>query len=375
MTGTATVLVVDDRAVDRRLLRTLLEHRGHRVVEAADGAEGLRRMREERPRLVVTDLVLPGMGGYELTRRLRAEPDWAGLGIILCSAHFRRSDSDGLAATLGVSAVLAKPFEPEDLFRAVDACLDPDREPAPGRPASVPPELVEVLSGKLFDKVQQLELLSGDRQALLGVLVRTQEEERRKFAGDLHDDAVQVMFGAAFMLEALGRRQPDPELARATHEIGASLTAAGERLSRLMHDLLPPSTGGQTLAQALGRAVQRAGAAGGFSGTVEGTLERDPSDEQFTVVYRIAQEALANAARHAGAATVKVSLAGRDGGVLVRVEDDGKGCPADRLRSVGAIGLTAMRERAELAGGWWRLESAPPRPGTVVEFWIPLETG
>ena len=76
--------------------------------------------------------------------------------------------------------------------------------------------------------------------------------------------------------------------------------------------------------------------------------------------------------RHAEAATVGVGLAERDGGVLVKVEDDGVGCSPDRVRT-GGVGLTAMRERAELAGGWWRLESAPPRPGTVVEFWIPFE--
>jgi signal transduction histidine kinase len=371
----ATVVVVDDRAADRRLLRVLLEHGGYRVIEAADGVEGLRLARAEHPALVVTDIVLPGMGGYELARRLLGDPDMAGVGVVLCSAHFRPAETDGLAATLGVSAVLAKPFEPEDLYRAVDAALDPVRSRVSGQPqpTGVPGALIEALSGKLFEKLQELELLSGDRQALLGFLVRTQEEERRQVARKLHDDAIQVMFGAVFLLEGLARRQTDPELATSTRELAADLTAAGERLNRFMHNLQPPSTGGQTLVQALSRAVDRAAAEGGFTGGAEGTLDRDPTREQFTVVYRIAQEALANVVSHAKAERVEVVLTERDEGVLVRVEDDGVGCPPDLLRT-GGVGLTAMRERAGLAGGWWRIESAPPRPGTLVEYWIPLET-
>ena|GEM_PF-5212781 len=374
MTGAATVLVVDDHAADRRLVRTLLEHRGHRVVEAADGAEGWQRAREQHPAVVVTDIVLPGMGGYELARRLRADPGSAGTGVVLCSAHFRPGDADGLAATLGVSAVLAKPYDPEDLYRAVDTSL---ARPGPAEPTSrfrhsVPPELVDVLSGKLFDAVRQLELLSGDRQALLSVLVRSQEEERRHVAAALHDDAIQVMFGAAFMLEAVARRQDDPSVIASIREIATGLSAAGERLNRMMHDLQPPNTGGQSLDQVLARATRRAAAAGGFDGVVEGGLDRDPAGEQFTVIYRIAQEALANAAAHARAAKVGVVLAERDGGVLVRVEDDGVGCAPGGLRPNG-VGLTAMRERAELAGGWCRIESGPSRTGTLVEFWIPLE--
>jgi signal transduction histidine kinase len=374
VSGGTTVLVVDDRADDRRLMRILLEHRGYRVVEAGDGADGLRQVRDEQPALVVTDIVLPGMGGYELARRLRADPDLGQIGIVLCSAHFRPGEALGLAASLGVSAVLAKPFESDDLYRAVEAGLDTATPAVLGNPpsSSVPAALVEVLSGKLFEKIQQLELLSGDRRALLGALVRAQEDERRQVAQKLHDDAIQVMFGAVFILEALTRRQSDPVLAASTRELAADLSAAGDRLNRLMHDLQPPSTGGQSLTQALTRAVERSALDGGFAASTEGRLDRNPSMEQFTVVYRIAQEALANVVRHAEAAKVGVLVAERDGGVLVRVEDDGVGCGPDRLGR-GGVGLTAMRERAELAGGWWRIESAPPRPGTLVEFWIPFE--
>jgi signal transduction histidine kinase len=204
---------------------------------------------------------------------------------------------------------------------------------------------------------------NGERRAFLAAVVRRQEEERRRLATGLHDDAIQVMFGAAFVLEVLARRQGDAELAAATRNVAADLTAAGERLNRLMHDLQPPPAG-QTLGQALRRTVRRASAVSGFDGSVEGDLSAAPAPEQFAVAYRLAQEALSSAARHAGASTVRIVVAERDRGALVRVEDDGVGWAAEPCDA--GVG-------AELAGGWWRTETGPPHQGTLVEFWIPLE--
>jgi len=90
------------------------------------------------------------------------------------------------------------------------------------------------------------------------------------------------------------------------------------------------------------------------------------------VVYRIVQEALTNTRKHARARRVDLLVESTDGGVRVRIADDGVGLPegqSDRS-APGHMGLSAMRERAEMAAGWWRIESAPGR-GTVVEFWVP----
>jgi hypothetical protein len=118
--------------------------------------------------------------------------------------------------------------------------------------------------------------------------------------------------------------------------------------------------------------LARAAKAGGFEPSVKDSVSVDPSAEQSTIAYRIAQEALANMVRHAGASPVTVVRDDRDAGVAIRVEDDGVGCAPDALqaRRTGA-GLTAMRERAQLAGGWWRIDSDPSRPGTVVAYELP----
>ena len=91
------------------------------------------------------------------------------------------------------------------------------------------------------------------------------------------------------------------------------------------------------------------------------------------MLYRIVQEALANVRKHARASSVSVLLEERQGGFNVRVEDDGEGFATGEMGPLpGHLGLPGMRERAELAGGWSRVNSSPGA-GTVVEAWVPAE--
>lgn len=115
----ASILVIDDEASVRRLLRLLLERAGHRVVEARDGAEGVLLFRSAPTDLVITDLYMPGQDGIETIQQLREEyPDCR----ILAVSGGASLGADGPledAKLLGASDVLAKPFQAEDLLEAV----------------------------------------------------------------------------------------------------------------------------------------------------------------------------------------------------------------------------------------------------------------
>lgn len=118
------VLVVDDLEINRRLLRELLEGMGFEVDEAEGGIRALERMRdgEPRPDLVILDLRMPGMDGFELTRRLRGMPEGNALKIIATSASvfsFTRADALGL----GCDDFLPKPFQEEQLMTLLESCL------------------------------------------------------------------------------------------------------------------------------------------------------------------------------------------------------------------------------------------------------------
>src|SRR5579862_2458789 len=102
----ATILVVDDRPTNRDLLVTLLGYRKHRVLQASDGDEALRVVLAERPDLIISDILMPTMDGFEFVRRLRADPAFAAAKVIFYTAHYLKHEAQGLAAACGVTQVL-----------------------------------------------------------------------------------------------------------------------------------------------------------------------------------------------------------------------------------------------------------------------------
>jgi len=119
----ATILVVDDRASNRSLIATLMGYEGHRVIEAVDGAEGLGLAQAERPDLVITDILMPKVDGYDFVRQMRLDPTISNTPVIFCSAHYLGDDSEALAEGCGAFAVLQKPCEPEEIVRTVREAL------------------------------------------------------------------------------------------------------------------------------------------------------------------------------------------------------------------------------------------------------------
>ena len=166
----ATILIVDDRESNRDLLTTLLGYRNHRTVEARDGLEGLERARAERPDLIITDILMPAMDGYEFTRRLRADPGGASVPVIFYSAHYLMQEARELAAKCGVEYVVAKPAEPEKLLSTVDAALGltPVAVPAP-QIEEFDREHIRVLTDKLSQQAGEVGNLSARLEALIDV--------------------------------------------------------------------------------------------------------------------------------------------------------------------------------------------------------------
>jgi PAS domain S-box-containing protein len=209
---------------------------------------------------------------------------------------------------------------------------------------------------------------------LLGRLVRAQEEERARMAADIHDDSIQVMTAVGLRLEALRRRLTDPEALETLQPLEETVTSAISRLRNLMFELHPRVLDKDGLAPALRMYLERMSEQAQIEYALSNRLEQEPVLTVRTVLYRIAQEALVNIRKHADAKHVEVVLEPRDAGYAVRITDDGSGfdIAAAEREPPRHLGLAAMRERAEMVGGWWRIESIPGE-GTTVEFWVPAE--
>ena len=133
----ATILIVDDRPTNRQFLLTLLGYSDHRLLEAANGADALERVRAERPDLVITDILMPTMDGYEFVRHLRADPDLAPMPVIFYTATYSEPQAKALADSCGVQIVLPKPCDPERILSAVNEALG-------GTDSVPPPRIAEI---------------------------------------------------------------------------------------------------------------------------------------------------------------------------------------------------------------------------------------
>jgi len=170
----AIILVVDDLAANREVLVSLLRCEGHVLVEAGDGGAALEAVKSRRPDLVITDVLMPVMDGYEFTRQLRLDPTTRDLPVIFYSAHYGKREARALAQSVGVSDVLTKPVESDEVLRVVGRLLAGGSGPPvpPGAHPLAPEfdrEHLRLLTDKLSDKTRDLAKANARLSALVNI--------------------------------------------------------------------------------------------------------------------------------------------------------------------------------------------------------------
>jgi two-component system sensor histidine kinase UhpB len=249
-----------------------------------------------------------------------------------------------------------------DLMRTVDPARPGRRlEGVPLREAEV-----ATLARAFNDMLDRLEL---ERRESARVALAAQERERLRVARELHDEIGQSLTAVTLRAERAASgvgADPTAELLGVADDIRESL----DDVRRIARELRPEALDDLGLVNALITLCSRMQTQSGLR--IEREFARDLpslSDETELVVYRVAQESLTNAARHARASKASVSLTSDTDEVLLRVADDGVGLPPQV--PTDTAGLAGMRERALLAGGSLRVSSEPGR-GTTVELRVPV---
>jgi signal transduction histidine kinase len=209
--------------------------------------------------------------------------------------------------------------------------------------------LVLVTTPLLWALTRRLERTARDRQRLLETAADASESERRRIARDLHDGVVQDLAGTSFALSAIVR---DPTTDSATSErlepMTTSLRTSLRSLRSLLVEIYPPDLGVDGLAAALQDLVAPA-AADGVTANVEVYGVDEASEESVRLVWRVAQEAVRNALRHARASTLDVQVRTVDDRLVLDVTDDGTGFQPDE--GGGGIGLRSLRDLIREAKG------------------------
>jgi two-component system sensor histidine kinase UhpB len=244
------------------------------------------------------------------------------------------------------------------------------------RPGSLLPTRIDGVGET--EEVERIELaflrmmrrLEAERRRAGSAALAAQEEERARVARDLHDEVNQSLTGLLLRLEAAREAAP-PELEAELAATKALANQAMRELLDLARNLRPTALDDLGLAAAIAGLVERLGA-----GEVDAEIEiegdfSDLGDDAQLVVYRVAQEALANAARHSGAEHVAVTLRHGPEEVELTVLDDGRGFAFDEADR--GLGIGGMRERALLVDGELTLESRPGA-GTTVRLTIPAQS-
>jgi PAS domain S-box-containing protein len=154
----AAVLIADDEAANRALLRLLLTERGHQVVEATDGRQALDLVRSSPPDLVVSDALMPGMDGYELARAIRDDPATASLPVVLFSGNYSEDEMGSIADSCGASRVIAKTANPAVFLHTVEEILTDPEPPPAASAADFDSQHRSAVTSKLLSTARELRL-------------------------------------------------------------------------------------------------------------------------------------------------------------------------------------------------------------------------
>jgi signal transduction histidine kinase/CheY-like chemotaxis protein len=229
----AKVLVADDKASNREFISTLLGYAGHEVLEAEDGAEALEKARASHPELVIADVLMPVMDGFEFVRQLRNDPTIAKTPVLFYTASYHEREARALASSCGVYDVLIKPTEPQRILEVVSQALGMEQAVATMPGSEFDREHMRLLTDKLSSSNVALEATNqrlADLLEISGVLAAENDSAQllAKFC-----PAAREIIGARFAFLAVlsennTAMQPilisglDPESATAISKVDAT---------------------------------------------------------------------------------------------------------------------------------------------------------
>lgn len=362
----AEILLVEDTPASLDLLSQLLGQAGYTVRPAQDGRMALRSAQARPPELILLDVRMPGIDGYEVCRRLKADSRTHDVPVIFLSA-LREADDRLRGFELGAVDYIAKPYQPEEVLARVRTHvelrrLQADLETRVGERTA---QFLEA-QAKLQESQSQL-------QELAGFLQTVREEERSRIARELHDELGQAL--TALRIDLGWLKGKCGSLGGAVVERTEAAYLLVERtidaLRRISEGLRPGMLDVLGLAAAIEHHVGQFAERTGILCTLSMNREEFEIDAALaTAIFRLAQEAMTNVARHARAQRLRIEIEDGEYGIRVRIEDDGQGF----LRAEGkkTFGLLGMQERVKMLGGRIEIVSQPGQ-GTRIDADFPRQ--
>ena len=365
------ILIVDDKLPNRLVLEGMLRPEGFLLLSAASGQDALAIVTEHAPDLILLDVVMPGMDGYQVVGAIKGNPATKNIPIIIITAlDDRNARMLGLSA--GAEDFLAKPVDRAELCVRVRNLL---RLKAYGNYYDKYSQILESeVSSRTAELVESERLLRASSEQLRHLaahLLSVREEERTRISREVHDELGQSLTAVKMDLAWLEARMPKNgemlERIHATRQLADSMIQSIRRISTELR----PAVLDLGLAAAVEWQIQEFQARSGIQCTVR-LLSRDVvAANASTAMFRIFQETLTNIARHAQATRAEVVLQKQPDRLVLLIRDNGRGFDQADPALSKSLGLLGMRERAAILGGCVNISSASGK-GTTVTAWIPI---
>jgi signal transduction histidine kinase len=349
------ILMVDDQPGKLLSYEAILNDLGENLIKAHSARQALDLLLKNEIAVVLMDVSMPELDGFELADMIRQHPRFQDTAIIFISA-VHLSDLDRLKAyQRGAVDYISVPIVPELLRAKVSVFAD------------------------LHRKTRQMESLNRELRTLSARLMATQDEERRRIARDLHDSVGQLV-AALSMNTGLIQTEAEkmkPGIAEAARQNAQLLEQLSREIRTISHLLHPPLLDEVGLLPAIKTFAEGFAERSNVKVTVELSKDIGRLSPTYEIsIFRIVQECLTNIYKHSGSKTAGIKIwATRDNTLTVQVCDEGKGMIVENHQSASAkknhgMGLSGMRERVRELGG--KLEVRSSNEGTIVIAALPL---
>ena len=369
------VLIVEDTLSSLTLLSDLIAGAGYHIRQAQDGEMALLSIKNRCPDLILLDVRMPAMDGYEVCRRLKMDPNTRNIPVIFLSA-LQDKDARLQGLKLGAVDFIVKPYEPDEVLLRVRTHLQLKNL------QSNLDALCKLRTRQLILEInerKQIETeLRDSRQKLRRLsnyLEDVREAERARIAREIHDELGQTLTVAKIDLARLASNVDNDkaDIQKSVADIVGVLEQASDMARTISENLRPGMLDLLGLEAAIDHHVKRFSDLTGVlcTSVVSDKGNLDTDDRIATTAFRIVQEALTNVARHANAKHADIQVADLGGEILIIIQDDGCGFRQDSETISNRFGLMGMSERVHALGGRLSIESENSK-GTRVEVTLPF---
>jgi signal transduction histidine kinase len=343
----AKLLIVDDEPKSLFALQELLAALGQTVLVAQSGEEALKLALKHDFAVILLDVRMPGMDGFETAKMIRGRERSQATPIIFLTAQADEMTSMFKGYAVGAVDYLMKPVVPDVLKSKVAIFVE-----------------LHMKSERLRESEDKLRRLAAH-------LISVREEERTHIAREIHDELGQVLTGIKMEVGWLQKRIKEPLLLEKTESMSKLIDSTVQTVRKIATGLRPEMLDDMGLVAAVGWQAKEFQKRTGIRTRSTLPPERKFDFEISTCVFRIFQEILTNVARHSRATRVDIELQLNEERLELDVTDNGIGIPEGELRGRKSLGLLGMQERALLFGGDV-IVSGVPGQGTRVAVSIPL---